>query len=490
LGGNEMSQEVVTLKVYRFDPEGTSDPHYEDYQIPYSKGMTILDGLIYIYENKDASLSFRWSCKNVQCGTCGVMADGKAVLACERQLKAAEVVRIDPMPFPVIKDVVSDFSSIEDKEVRVLSKLRPAGRPERLSPEEVSPLVALHKCLDCHICDVVCPLNKGKERIEPGSFLPADLVQLASVVFNKREGGDRVGSAISKRVYDCLTCGECVKACPVEIDIVGDAIERLREELMKGNGEPYRKLFSPKDWVERWVELKGSPFLSEAKEEYGVANSKGRVGFFVGCLMNRRDQELAHSAIHVLNKAKYEVVVPKGQTCCGQPLARLGMGEEAKELLRRNISVFEEMEVQQVVTACPDCSFAFREDYRRLLGEGDRKPRFDVSDVITLLPMDSPKTPAKVACHNPCYLSRQGIRLSEELKKRGFEIGETVEECCGAGGGVYFTNPGLAQEIGRKTVQGMKSDILVTGCPFCKEQLSKVTGQKIKTIHYIEALNK
>jgi fumarate reductase (CoM/CoB) subunit B len=485
-----MSQDVVTLRIYRFDPEGASAPRYEDYQVPYSKGMTVLDGFIYIYENKDSSLSFRWSCKNVQCGTCGVMADGKAVLACERKLKAGEMVKIDPMPFPIIKDVVSDFSSIEDKTVRVLSKLRPAGRPERLSPEEISPLVALHKCLDCHLCDVVCPLNKGKEKIEPGSFLPADLVQLASVVFNKREAGDRVGAAYSKRAFDCLTCGACVKTCPVEIDIVGDAIEKLRQEMMKGDSEPYRKLFNPKDWVERWVELKGSPFISEAKEEYGVANAKGKVGFFVGCLINRRDQELAQSAIQLLNKAKYEVLVPKGQTCCGQPLARLGMVEEAKELLRKNVSLFEAMDVQQVVTACPDCSFAFKEDYVKLLGNGDRKPRFEVLDLVSLLPLESPKKTAKIACHNPCYLSRQGIRLSEELKKRGFEIKEVIEECCGAGGGVYFTNPVLAEEIGRKAVQGLTSETLVTGCPFCKEQLLKVAGAKFKTIHYIEALSR
>jgi len=482
-----MAKDDVTLHVYRFDPGLSAPPHYDAFQIPYSKGLTVLDALIYIYENIDSSLSFRWSCKNVQCGTCGMLVNGKAVLACERKVEAAEVVRVDPFPLPIIKDVVTDLSYIEDKKVRVFSQLTPAGRPEKLSPAEVNPLISLNKCLDCHLCDIVCPLNKRKSRIEPESFLPADLVQLASLAFNKREGEDHRGLAYSKKLYHCLTCGTCVDACPVDIDIVNDAIEKLRQEFMRCDGEPYRTLFNPKDWVERWVELKGEPFLSEVKEEHRVSNREGEVGFFVGCLMGRRQQDLALSTIRALNSSRFDVLVPKDQRCCGQPLARIGMIEEAKELLRKNISIFEATGVAQVVTACPDCSFAFREDYRRLIGDGDRKPRFEVSDIILLLQVTELNFPQKIACHNPCYLKKQGIRLSDELMKRGFKVEEMIDDCCGAGGGVYFTNRHLAEEIGQKTVDGLKSEILVTGCPFCKEQLSKVLDEEKKIFHYIEA---
>jgi Fe-S oxidoreductase len=69
------------------------------------------------------------------------------------------------------------------------------------------------------------------------------------------------------------------------------------------------------------------------------------------------------------------------------------------------------------------------------------------------------------------------------------EIGEVIEECCGAGGGVYFTNPNLAREVGQRAVASAPSDILLTGCPFCKEQFSKVNDQGKKVFHYIEVLN-
>ncbi len=165
---------------------------------------------------------------------------------------------------------------------------------------------------------------------------------------------------------------------------------------------------------------------------------------------------------------------------------RLGMMEEAKGLLRKNISLFEAAGVAQVVTACPDCSFGFREDYIRLIGDGERKPRFEVFDLIHLLPDLKTKKSQKVACHNSCYLSRQGIRLSDHLSKKGLKISEVIEDCCGAGGGVYFTNPELGQEIGRKTVGQTEAGMVITGCPFCKEQFEKVLGKEKKVIHYIE----
>lgn len=200
--------------------------------------------------------------------------------------------------------------------------------------------------------------------------------------------------------------------------------------------------------------------------------------------MNRRQQDLAMMAIKTLNKAGYDVLVPKGQKCCGQPLLRLGMVEEAKELLKRNVSLFEATGVAQVVTACPDCSFAFGEDYQRLFGNGERRPRIEVIDLIKILPPRPNQKP--VACHNPCYLSKRGIRLSEELRSKGIPVEEVVEECCGAGGGVYFTNRELGLEIGGKVTERFNGDTVVTGCPFCEEQFKEIVAGKKRIVHYLE----
>jgi len=120
------------------------------------------------------------------------------------------------------------------------------------------------------------------------------------------------------------------------------------------------------------------------------------------------------------------------------------------------------------------------------VGDGNRKPRFEVLDLVSLLPVHLSNKLQKIACHNPCYLSKQGIRLSDELTRRGFQIEEVINDCCGAVGGVYFTEPDLAREISKKTVKKIGSDLLVTGRPFCKDQFEKVIDQNKKIIHYID----
>ena len=63
-----------------------------------------------------------------------MLVNGEAVLACERKLELGETVQVDPFPLPAIKDVVSDFSAIEDKTVRVFSKLTPGREAGKALP--------------------------------------------------------------------------------------------------------------------------------------------------------------------------------------------------------------------------------------------------------------------------------------------------------------------------------------------------------------------
>ena len=55
--------EKVTYKVQRYDPDKDKKPYTQVFVIPFKHGMTVLDGLIYIKENVDNTLSFRSSCR-------------------------------------------------------------------------------------------------------------------------------------------------------------------------------------------------------------------------------------------------------------------------------------------------------------------------------------------------------------------------------------------------------------------------------------------
>ena len=59
---------TVKFEVLRYNPDGNESPHLENYSVPVTKGMTVLDGLNWIKEHLDSSLSWRssssccWAC--------------------------------------------------------------------------------------------------------------------------------------------------------------------------------------------------------------------------------------------------------------------------------------------------------------------------------------------------------------------------------------------------------------------------------------------
>ena len=67
------------LKVFRYDPEveGKQEPRFDDFHVPYEKGMTVLDALIYARDTFDSSLTFRHSCRQAICGSDALFVNGR-----------------------------------------------------------------------------------------------------------------------------------------------------------------------------------------------------------------------------------------------------------------------------------------------------------------------------------------------------------------------------------------------------------------------------
>jgi fumarate reductase (CoM/CoB) subunit B len=73
--------------------------------------MNVLDALQAINEKYDADIRFQSSCRAGQCGSCGILFKGNGALACQNEIKDGAI--IEPLRFPVIKDLIVDKSSIE-----------------------------------------------------------------------------------------------------------------------------------------------------------------------------------------------------------------------------------------------------------------------------------------------------------------------------------------------------------------------------------------
>ena len=70
--------------IFRSSPsESTDEPHLMSYYLDLAKTNPMyLDALIKIKDEMDSTLTFRRSCREGVCGSCGMQIDGKHSLAC------------------------------------------------------------------------------------------------------------------------------------------------------------------------------------------------------------------------------------------------------------------------------------------------------------------------------------------------------------------------------------------------------------------------
>jgi succinate dehydrogenase/fumarate reductase-like Fe-S protein len=82
---------------------------YDDFEVPFEEGMSVLDALRWIRLNLDSSLAIRYSCINANaCKTCMALVDGEVEYACITKLKPADTT-VEPLPKRAwIRDLVTD----------------------------------------------------------------------------------------------------------------------------------------------------------------------------------------------------------------------------------------------------------------------------------------------------------------------------------------------------------------------------------------------
>ncbi len=106
----KQGKEGVTVKIQRFDPSEDREPYYASYEVPMTKGLTVLSAMRYIYENLDHSLAYYDSCRIGKCAGCHVKVNGHTHLACNA-LVTGDIVLEPQGGYTVIRDLVVDKRS-------------------------------------------------------------------------------------------------------------------------------------------------------------------------------------------------------------------------------------------------------------------------------------------------------------------------------------------------------------------------------------------
>lgn len=185
-----------------------------------------------------------------------------------------------------------------------------------------------------------------------------------------------------------------------------------------------------------------------------------KVDLFVPCLAQDFCPQVALAAAAALEKAGFHVRVPKGQTCCGQPLYKQGQFARTKELAKHWIELFEG--AQTIVAPSASCVQMVRH-YPELLEpeEGWREraqavaaKTFELCEFLAPRTADAlwPRFPGKAVYHESCQVRGLGVERAVRLcmeRVPGLELVELEDPsaCCGFGGTFSLKYPEISQAI-------------------------------------------
>jgi succinate dehydrogenase iron-sulfur subunit len=225
----------ITLQIVRYRPEKESEPTTQEYEVPCHKEWVVLDGLNYIKDQLDGTLSYRWSCRMGICGSCGMMVNGEPKLTCATFLTeyAPGPVRVEPLRnFPIIRDLVVEMGDFMRKLPTVKPWIvrkeeKPLSEGEyRQTPEELDEYKQFSMCINCMLCYAACPVYG----LDPEFMGPAAIALAERYDLDSRDQGarDRLDVLIEREgVWGCTFVGECTTVCPKHVDPAG-AIQRYK----------------------------------------------------------------------------------------------------------------------------------------------------------------------------------------------------------------------------------------------------------------------
>jgi len=237
----------ITMQVTRYRPELESDAAVQEYEVPCPKDWVVLDGLNYVKDQLDGTLSYRWSCRMGVCGSCGMMVNGEPKLTCATFLAdyAPGPVKVEPLRnFPVIRDLVVELGDFMCKLVAVKPWIvrkdeKPVSQGEYLqTPDELDEYKQYSMCINCMLCYSACPIYG----LDPNFIGPAAIALAQRYNLDSRDEGAAERMEILSQhegIWGCTFVGECTEVCPKHVDPAG-AIQRY-------------KLTAAMDWAKSFV---------------------------------------------------------------------------------------------------------------------------------------------------------------------------------------------------------------------------------------------
>jgi succinate dehydrogenase / fumarate reductase iron-sulfur subunit len=253
-----MEKIKYTAKIKRFDPD-KNETYWQDFEVEVEDSLTVLELLMHIKDKIDPTLTFRAFCRSAICGSCAMIINGRAGLACKIQAKDKiknGVIRIEPLQhLPVVRDLVVDQEPAFDK----FKKIKPYLVPDKkvvpdnnkveslVSPEDFAKYDKQTDCILCMACYGQCNALEGDAKY----LGPFQLTKVFRFIMDTRDGLDvkeRIQLAEDHGIWECVQCQMCLAACPKGIKPGEDILELRR--IAKDIGEETPATRRAKFWFE------------------------------------------------------------------------------------------------------------------------------------------------------------------------------------------------------------------------------------------------
>ncbi len=336
------------------------------------------------------------------------------------------------------------------------------------------------QCNKCGLCLATCPVCK---ELLLEKYTPRGKIQLARFY---AQGALDLSDHYRDIFATCLLCGSCRVTCPSGVDL-NRVFVGMREEIGSKRGlhpkvQPVVESLlenhniSDEDNSERaeWRELMGD------LPEHMYEKKRAEVVYFVGCVASffPMVQSIPQNLVRILDEAGVDFAILGGEEwCCGFPLIGAGAPDKLEQMRDHNVQKVKALGAKTVIFSCPSCYRTWKEYY-----DTDLELFHDTQFIQYLIERDGLKlkrVEKTVTYHDPCDLGRNGgvykapraiLEAIPGLTLVEMENNRAKSICCGGGGNLEMTNPGLSRRLAMKKIEEIKAtgtSTVVTACQQC-----------------------
>ena len=379
--------------------------------------------------------------------------------------------RLEPLRF--------DDPAVPEEEIRF-----GAGTIADLNFKEV---LDTFSCTECGRCQDACPAFATGKVLSPKLVI----MGLRDQVFAQDSGPLVPGAVPEESVWDCVTCGACVQACPVSIEHVDHIVDLRRHLVMVDSNFP-----AEADPMLRDIERASNPWGRAQSERADWASSLGvkvlepgdpapEYLYWVGCAasFDERARVGAESTAKLLKAAgvDFAILGPR-ESCTGDPARRMGNEYVFQGFAEQNVSELNDAGVRKIVASCPHCFNTLANEYPDF---GGRYEVIHHSELLASLVREGRLVPERsdalsVTYHDSCYLARHNDVIAAPREVLG-AVADPIEMersgkrtfCCGAGGAhMWMEERGKPINEARvREAAATGADTLAVACPFCAVML-------------------